>query len=363
VSDDRKVRWAIIGTVTLVLTLLFFSERVQQELRAEPTAAFVAIEVDGRPQGRFGTVEIPSGTSFKLHAVLEATTRGGERVFFTEATSLLIDGEEVSGSALRPWAGPEKAKILWFSVEGPRPLVSLPEDSSLDSVEFRSLYRPDWPRAWSIPGTVRPVRESATPDARSRGVGTFGTQRYHVRIELFGQSSELIPAATFSSIEPAELPAAAGEFPTVIATLEGGLSLPSRVFGLSQIAMTPAGRQREGVRLNDWYESGLAFSHLLVLRAMVDRADVALDEVTWQPVDLAEGPEWGDASVAPGDLLRAGERIVVIFDDRGTEGHLDYDDLCMDFLEGPKIHRLGEVFSGEGLVEWAALRPATGGRN
>ena len=77
-------------------------------------------------------------------------------------------------------------------------------------------------------------------------------------------------------------------------------------------------------------------------------------------VDLAGGPRWGPTGVSPGDLLRVGERIVVLVEDLGTPEQLDYSDLCFDYFRGAKIKPLREVFVGEGLVEWVALTPSSG---
>jgi hypothetical protein len=63
---------------------------------------------------------------------------------------------------------------------------------------------------------------------------------------------------------------------------------------------------------------------------------------------------WGKAGVAAGDLLRVGNRVVVVYRDDGTPGRLDGADLCFDYLEGPAVERLESVFSVGGLVEWAS---------
>jgi hypothetical protein len=363
VAEDRKVLWFAVGAIVVILSLLFFSERVQRELRADPIRAHVAIQVEGDDHARTGRVEIPAGTEFELHAVLEASGRGGQRLFFTEAPALVIDGERFDGDSLRGWPGPERAKVLWFSVEGPRPFVELPEDGTLSAVRFQAVFRPDWPRAWSIPGSIRPAREAARAEPPSRAVD-FGTQRFHVRIELFGMSSNLVPVDTYSSTGVDQLLEEVKEFPTVAATLPGSLAMPSRVFGLSQIDLTGTALEREATGLRRWFDDDLAFSKLVLLRGMVDRAGIDWDELEWTAVDLSDGPIWSEGSAAPGDLLRAGERVVVLFEDHGAAGRLDYDDLCLDFLKGPTVRPLREVFSGEGLVERTAVggnEPREGG--
>ncbi len=80
-----------------------------------------------------------------------------------------------------------------------------------------------------------------------------------------------------------------------------------------------------------------------------------IDQLDWRWTDLAGGTSWGP-ELAAGDLLRVGERIVVMYQDGGAAGALDYEDLCFDFVDGARIRPLGEVFSGEGeSVELANL--------
>jgi hypothetical protein len=356
VSDQSKILWAVSGALLLILGLLFLPGRVQRELRPEPVRAFVAIQVAGDDFATEGRVEIEAGTTFRLHAVLEAAGRSGRRVFFTEAPGLVLGSEPVPEQDLRSWPGPEKAKVLWFSVEGSRPFVELAEDARLESFTFHEMFRPDWPRAWSIPGSLLPAREAAS-GAYGRPTGlSFGVQRYHVRIELFGRASALVPVATYSSLSAHDLPASAARFPTVISSLDGELALPSRLFGQSQVDLPGVALQREAATLEEWFEADLVFSYVSALRGMLDRAGVAWEDLEWRSIDLAAGPPWSSASVAAGGLLRAGERVVVLYEDRGEPGVLDYEDLCFDFREGAKVVRLSEVFSGEGLVEGTMLR-------
>ena len=355
-SNESKILWAVVGSLALILGLLFLPGRVQRELRPEPIRAFVAIEVAGEDFATESRVEIEAGTAFRVHAVLEAVGRSGRRVFFTEAPGLLVDSRRVPAEDLRSWPGPERAKVLWFSVEGPRPFVKLAGDKPLASLAFQEMFRADWPRAWSIPGRLEPARDSAAEGYGSSSPLPFGVQRYHARIELFGRSSTLVPVATYSSLSAKDLPEAAARFPTVIASLAGPLAIPSRLFGQSQVEFAGDGAQSEAETLAEWFEADLAFSYVSVLRAMLDRAGVAWDDLAWRAIDLADGPSWSPGEVVAGDLLRAGDRVVVVYQDRGVAGVLDYEDQCFDFREGAEVIRLGDVFSGEGLVDWTALR-------
>jgi len=354
--DDRRVVWAIVGTTALILGVIFLSEPVKKSLRPAPVAAWIAIEIEDEGVARPGRAEITAGQPFRLHAVLEARDRGGRRLYFTEAPGLEIEGRRVPAEDLRRWEGPEELKILWFSIEGPRPYVEIPGDRPLVELAFQATFRPDWPRAWSIPGSLVPAREADLADeGAALRLVPFGTMRYQVRLELFGAASALVPVATFDSTPPQAAAEEGANMATVVAVQPGPLAIPSRVFGLTEIAFEGFPAAGDTERLAAWFARDLAFSRILLLRAMLDRAGITWDELQWRQADLADGPEWGGGAVGEGDLLRAGERVVVLYSDLGDNGRLGYEDLCMDFLEGPQIRRLGDVFTGDGLVEVAAL--------
>lgn len=350
--DDKRVVWAIVGTIALVLAVIFLSEPVQRELRADPQRAFIAFEVEREGVARPGRLDLPAGTRFDIHAVLEARGRGGRTIYFTQAPGLEIDGVRVAPEDLRPWPGPEEIKILWFSVEGPRPFVEVGQGQAVDKLAFQAVFRPDWPRAWSIPGGIRPAREAGGEEPRRE---SFGTQRYQVRFELFSLSSALVPVATYDSLPASQVRSEVERYPTVTLHLPGLLELPSSVFGLTQLELAPEALPGQGAALRRLFVDRLAFSRLALLRAMLDSADADWETIAWEAAELAAGPAWGEGAVEAGHLLRAGERVVVLYEDRGEPGRLDYDDLCLDYLEGARVRRLSEVFTGEGLVEWTRL--------
>ena len=47
--------------------------------------------------------------------------------------------------------------------------------------------------------------------------------------------------------------------------------------------------------------------------------------------------------------------MVVLYEDRGELGRLDYEDSCFDFFESAAVRRLGDVFAGGGVLDWADL--------
>lgn len=354
-STEKKVLLVVVGVVGLAMILLFSSEVVEKELSPQPKAAWVAIEIDGSGVARTGSVEIDSGTPFQLHAVLEAQTFSGDTIYYTEAKQLEIEGEGIASEALRVWDRSVEPRVLWFTVEGYKPFEELGSAEDLDAFRFQDNFRADWPRTWSVPGDLQPRGERDLRAGPVEGLDRFGTQRYHVRIEFFGPKSEISPELRIQSLHAEDLPARVGEIATVRATLPGALELPSRIYGLSQIEAEPEILSAVADQLTDWYREGLSFSRLMLLRDILDRAETSYSELDWSAVELGVDQTWGEGGVANGDLLRVGNRWVVVLKDAVMVGTLDRDDFCLDFDKGARVRRIGEVFTGDGLVEWASL--------
>jgi hypothetical protein len=86
--------------------------------------------------------------------------------------------------------------------------------------------------------------------------------------------------------------------------------------------------------------------------------------LAWRDLDLTADPVWAEAgqtdtvvqAVQEGDLLQAGERIVVLYEDRGVPGVLEGEDFVIDLYRGASVRRLDEVFEGSGVLSWASLR-------
>ena len=141
----------------------------------------------------------------------------------------------------------------------------------------------------------------------------------------------------------------------------GLLAPATRVFGLPQIeraAAAPA--ELLTGEIADLSRRELGFSQVLLLRDLLRAADRRFEDLQWRLVDLAGEARWDDA-VRPGDLLRVGDRVVILYQDHGQDGVLDPEDLCLDYVRGPAVRRLDEVFrpvaenDGEMAVELAHL--------
>ena len=350
---ETKVRWLVVVGVLLLVLFVVFSEEVEERVAPKLKRALIAIEVEDGV-ARTGRTEIHPGDSFKLHAVVEAEERSGRKIFYTEAAALEIEGETISSDRLRRWDRPLEPRVLWFTVEGFKPFVDVGETGGMEEFHFREFLRPSWPRTWSIPGSLQGSGDASLRQQALGDAARFGTQRYHVRIELFGAKSQITPQVRLQSTTADSLPEAAEELATVTAASEGRLAVPTSYFGIPQIELGSKPEPATVRRLEDWMGAGLAFTRGNLLKRMLVEIGVAYEDLQWSDIDLAEQIEWAQGAVEAGDLLRVGERWVVLFEDRGQAGSLDRDDLCLDFDKGPRVNRIGDVFTGDGLIEWAS---------
>ena len=383
-SGEKKIFWTVVVVAVLAITVLLLSPELEERVAPRPKAAWVAIEVEGSGVARVGPVTIEEGTPFTLHAVLEAETRRGEALYYTEAPALAFGERTVDAEALRRWPSDRGARVLWFTVEGPSPYLEVPPEASLEQrFQLTEYLRSDWPYAWAVRGRVEPANDDVLAAAESDAESPFGTQRYQVRIELVGEEAAVLPEARFVSWGKEELPERADEFPTVYVHLPGAARPATEVFGLTQVEAAAEGAREALVEMT---RRRLAFSRLALLSEIFAAAGVEPEAVPWQPVELGGGLAWGD-EVDAGDLLRAGSRVVVLYRDAAPaakapegavvrpapavdsgpgNGRLDGDDLVLDYVRGASIRRLSEVFdlTAEGTLAHAPLgarRSATGG--
>ena len=340
--------------MALVFGLVVFGPRVREELLPEPKSAWVAIQPAGAAEATVGQIEIDSGTSFRLHAVVEAVTRTGKRVYYTEAPGLMMDGVEVPAESIRRWNHPGDVVILWFTIEAYRAVHSVYGDQDVDDFRFEAMFRPGWGRGWSVTGSLAPRTGSLAQGAEEFGPFTFGTQRFHVRVESYPRGDGFAPDKRFASFGASDLPEQVARFPTVVAKLGGPLSHPSSIFGLAEVQVAEQAHQLTRERVGALIRDRLLFSKPTLLAQVLALSGVSWDELEWQPVDLEAGRPW-EGDVGAGDLLRVGERVVFLYQDRGVRGQLDYDDLCFDYEKGAAVRTLREVFTGGGLVDWARL--------
>ncbi len=364
-DSSKRIIWIVVVVAVVVSAIVFLYPAAKESFEPTLVAARVAIQPAGSDAAIVGPVEVPAGTSFTLHAVLEARGRDGAPVYYTQAPALEIEGRRVPKGALRTWDRPWKVKVFWFTVEGPAPYVKLQAPDQIERFRFSEFFRPEWPSDWSVPGRLeaRFSESLAEVEAKASEGRSFGTQRYQVRIELFEREEDLTPSQRFISPGGDALPDQAASFPTVYAALPGHAAGPaSLAFGLTELEPPPEPGAELLGRLADLTRRHLAFSRLTLIRQVIEGAGREPGTLDWQRIDLDHGPLWSDSAEGAhaGDLLRVGGRLVVLYRDRetkGTPGRLDRQDLCFDYARGASVVPLSEVFTGEGLVDLARLAP------
>ncbi len=359
-ENQNRIFAIAFVAVSLVVLAVLLQPAVEDQLAPVPVAAWVAIEVAESGTAEVGPVAIEVGTPFRLHAVLEARSRSGQAVYYTEAPGLSFGDDEVAADRLRRWQRQRTAKVRWFTVEGERPFIELDTESGIAGFRIEELLRSDWPLTWSVPGEIDAANDNhlETGDALPRQL--FGTQRYHVRIEIYRREDDLIANQVVRSWGKDELREQIADFPTVAMTLPGLASPASRVFGLSQLEPSAAAGAELLQQIDELARNDVAFSRLTVLRDQIQRAGKRSEDLDWRIVDLSGEALWATDAVA-GDLLRVGDRVVVLYEDRGSAGVVDHADLCFDFEQGASVRTLEDVFGrGDGgddqAVELASLR-------
>jgi len=175
----------------------------------------------------------------------------------------------------------------------------------------------------------------------------FGTQRFEARIELYENEVALTPAERWSSPGPEAMLSAPERASGVIARLPEPLAQVSGAFGrlrLDPADELAAAEEERVVRLVD---AGFAYLAPGLLAAHLEESGLDPGELAFETVELGpSGPTWG-AEVETGDLLGAGDRMLVLWRDEGIQGRLDRDDLAFDLHRGLRIDRVGQVFLGD----------------
>lgn len=353
---ENRTFWIIAGVMVLVVAVILFQPTVEEQLAPKIENAWVAIELEGTGRAEVGRFVIEQGRSFTLRAVAGARSRDGSPVYYTEAENLVIAGEPVPAEQIRRWDRAKPLKIRWYTVEGRFPYFPLGEEG-IRSFEYQEFLRPDWPLTWSIPGDVDAAHDDHLERSEHFPQQLFGTQRYQVRIELYRRADELVPERVIDSWGVEDLRSQIEHFPTVVVEAGSGAALASRAFGLTQLEPPAEPPGKLLAQIDELAVAGIAFSRLTLLRDLLTAAETSFSGAPWQSVELTGAQPFGGDGVLPGDLLRVGDRVVVIYEDRGEPDFLDYGDLCFDLVQGLEVRPLGEVFSGEGLdVEWASLQ-------
>lgn len=365
-DTSRKIILSVLLLSALVVGGILLWPEAAEKLAPEPVAAWVAIQPAGEEAARIGSVELPAGSELTLHAVLEARGRGGAPLYYTEAERLIIDGAEVPAESILRWDRPRPPKLRWFTVEGAVPYLRVDGPDDLDRFEFKSFFRVSWPQTWSVPGRIDPANDDELAVEEGRITPDFGTQRYAVFIEFFAEDDAPLAERRYNSPAAEEMRTAPEKVATVrqVLAAEGGgtgaaaARLASSFFGVTQLDLAPDASADSLSRVRELTDRGLAYDTTPLLARLIHEAGREPGSLAWRRIDLATGAlRWG-TDVAAGDLVQAGSRWVMLYEDRGEsggDGVLGYEDLCLDFTRGAEVRPLSAVFAAGGELELGRL--------
>ncbi len=359
----------VAGIVAVAAAVLWLAPRAQRARTPSLVGAWVGVEVEGDGVARSGTVELDAGQDFRLHAVVEVRRGGGdgdgdgdaEAEYYSATPRVMIDGRQFDAFPVEELSELGRVRLLWFSVENGVPFRELQSGADLEKFRYEEFFRPEWGSTWSIDGTLGAYFDSWAQEDGPDVERNFGTLRYLVWVEASSDEDALVPDQRVKS-------AALLGATRVEARLPAALGPPSAVFGLPGIVRGDGEWDAAALaQLQQLHDDRLAFSRVTLLRELLDARGLVWEDLNWGLASLDGMADWhaqGEGSPAPGDLVRVGDRWVVLFRDRAGEGEpgmLDGADLCLDFDVGASIRRLDQVFvvggEGGGDVQLATARP------
>jgi hypothetical protein len=321
--------------------------------RFVPVAAHVAIELRDEGVARTGRIEVAPSTDFKIHAVLEARTEEGEVRYYSDVAGLELYGERVAPELVQSWDGPRFAQVLWLTLEAQRRYAEITSARQLEGFRFDGFARPEWGRGWIAEARMG-LRSEELLDVHAGSDVMFGTRFLQAWVELSDQRDAILPQERFKSPGPEVLLTDPERVTTLVIRSPGALGSAERVFGLSQLEPAPELDESTREAIRSLHDRGLAFNRIELLRDLTNDSGQPFSELDWSLVELGQGVRWGQ-DIFPGDLLRAGDRWIVVFDDTQGDGLLDASDRCLDFDRGAGVENISEVFVGEGELQLARL--------
>ncbi|MBZ0090272.1 MAG: hypothetical protein K8H90_07835, partial [Thermoanaerobaculia bacterium] len=81
--DSSRLLWILAALAVVALVVLRFWDGIVAPFRVEPVAAYVALLPEGETVARDGEHRLAADARFRLFAVLEARTFGGDTVWYT----------------------------------------------------------------------------------------------------------------------------------------------------------------------------------------------------------------------------------------------------------------------------------------
>ena len=269
-DSTNRVFLICILLVALVTVGIFLQPNIEEQLAPEPEIAWVGIQCDPDGPAVVGPIQRRTDdVPCMLHAILEARNRNDEPVYYTEVERLSFGDVEVDPDRLRRWRRGRWIKARWFTLEGERPYVRLNSEDGITGFRPKEFFRSDWPLAWSIPASVDAANDNHLADGSVLERQLFGTQRYHVRVEIYRFEDDLLPLQVVRSWGINDLKEHFDAFPTLEVTQPGPLEPATRVFGLTQLELPEDPSPELSEQIDELSQRQIAFSKLTLLRDQI----------------------------------------------------------------------------------------------
>lgn len=366
-AENRKRRarlgLAILGSFLAFLLALHW-DRLRLLLEPRPVAVWVVAARSGDSVARTGRLNLGAGEMFDLYAVVEAATLLGERIYFTEAAEVELDGRRLEPRSLRPWVdGFRRARLRWHTLEGFAPYLRVESKADLERFRLVPSFRPELGSGWSTRGLrVDPRLAIVEESSASRPLG-WGTERFALRFEVFDGPASVTPSLRLESSGFGGSPEGMDPPPglEVLATLPEPLDLLSARAGLMQV--DPAsGLDPDLVRkVAQLDRRGLAAIAVLALGS--HEARFRMVEVPAQAIRTGSGDPLCGPGLDLGDLVHFGELRAVYWQDREPVGRCGGEDLVWSWSRGGRLTSLRSLAERLGAPSgWRRLERVADGK-
>jgi len=358
-ASEWKLPTAIFAVLVALITLPLVIEHVREQRRPMITEARIVMATSEDPVFRTGARRITNLETVEIALALRLSGAGAEDRWLAPVVELVIDGRQVRHIESDDW--PDEGRLVrafWFSIESSIRGGRLTADDAGDRLRYRTYLAPEMGRGLRATGLPVTHNDDHIGDG-AEGVGeSSGTVRLYARAEVVENEKAIQPLSAATTLGVEHL--LDSQFPAVFRTAdfgEGVSETAGELFGLP-------GFEPEDDPPGTWNEVTVAafgrrFTDLVADRIAVSSWTLAAVAVTGEPVldpdtltPLGEVTEADDqvtrrgrtlswrTEIRRGDLLRSGDRWIVLLEDDGNRV-LDLADTVLHcWGEPPKLTTL-----------------------
>jgi len=336
-ASDWKLPTAIFALLVVLITLPLLIEHMQEQRRPMITEARIVMATAADPIFRNGARRIDEQEKVEIALALRLSRSGAEDQWLAPVADLIIDGRNVEHIDSAAWPDEGRlVRVFWFSVESAILGGRLTVETAGERLRYRTYLAPEMGRG--LRATSLPDIHNDDHIGESAGLvfETPGTVRLYARAEVVEKQKDIQPLSTASTLgfehilEP--------HFPTIFRTAdlgEGVHETTGEFLGLPGFEPQdePPGTWNDvtvaafGRRFTDLVSDRLAVSSW-TLAAIAVTGEPVLDPDALTPLgEIASSDDrlqrheralnW-QSDVRRGDLMRSGDRWIVLLKDDGN---------------------------------------------